>query len=341
MAKGQKSCTSDLSVISLMRQYIGKEYKGGSVKNNKQLTNYFEKYLKQKKIKDIWTNMTYATLKGFEGYLKDIQTHFFSFLPKKTLGRTGKATNIRFDTYQQRSNNEHNNQVMPLDGLIEAIYNKYKDCDIKEITDSEENHYRNNIKELCKLINIDREVRIKPSKKNGFQQFDKLYNKISSHSARHTFVTNCYRYLGYERDQIIRMTGHKDTKILDEVYLNLDTYAIIDDLANPKNLPATPSHIPVSCTSNYLYESLPSTKEEFRTVLKMLGNAIGINPLEYEGISDIRSLCRLLLDYESKIINLCKGKIDILRIKEIFNENSNEEERNQYFLNLINTLKVQ
>ena len=48
-----------------------------------------------------------------------------------------------------------------------------------------------------------------------------LWDVVTSHDARHSFITNMY-YRGFSADDIKLMSGHKDTKMIDEIYKKLD-----------------------------------------------------------------------------------------------------------------------
>ena len=58
--------------------------------------------------------------------------------------------------------------------------------------------------------------------RNGIQTtYLHQYEIISSHDARHTFITNMY-YNGVPSERLKLMTGHSNTKMIDEVYKKLD-----------------------------------------------------------------------------------------------------------------------
>ena len=78
------------------------------------------------------------------------------------------------------------------------------------------------LKELAELAGLDRIITY-TGQKGGIKHIDKdpLHKVISSHTGRHTFITNCIREKGLMPDKIKLMTGHADTKIIESVYANL------------------------------------------------------------------------------------------------------------------------
>lgn len=78
--------------------------------------------------------------------------------------------------------------------------------------------YNTTLKRIAKKIGLNREITIKTAK--GETKVIKIYQKISSHWARHTKVTLEYKK-GTPKEIIIKMTGHNDTKMIEKVYTKL------------------------------------------------------------------------------------------------------------------------
>lgn len=79
------------------------------------------------------------------------------------------------------------------------------------------NKLNNNIKEIFKMAGIDREITYTDAHQN--RQTDKLCNIISSHFARHTFIT-CRVREGYTYEEVGKMVG--DTgRVIEKTYSHL------------------------------------------------------------------------------------------------------------------------
>lgn len=100
------------------------------------------------------------------------------------------------------------------------IFEKYVDkCPYK---DNEVAVYNQKIKELAKLAGLDREITITTTKgETKSKKVVKLWERISSHSGRHTFITNSIRYKGLTPNVLIHITGHSDTQMIESIYTNL------------------------------------------------------------------------------------------------------------------------
>ena len=64
---------------------------------------------------------------------------------------------------------------------------------------------------------------------------------------------------------------------------------------------------------------------------------LGIDKREYIGFSDYNSLLRVLMAHENDILENCKHRIDIIKIKEVFNEDASMKERQRDFRELYKT----
>lgn len=110
-----------------------------------------------------------------------------------------------------------NPQMFPLMGL----YNEYKDTNY--FKDNQNQTFNNILQKICKLANLDRVIKVSQTVSDEVKVEDKkLYDAITSHCGRHTFITNCKRYKGLDDETIIKMSGHKDTTMVSR-YTNTET----------------------------------------------------------------------------------------------------------------------
>lgn len=83
-------------------------------------------------------------------------------------------------------------------------------------------------------------------------------NKCSSHIGRYTFVTNSFLN-GISKDVIKYMVGHKSTKMVDEVYLQLSMDNKIDIVAGVTDVEKTESkrvNASISCDNSKLFKEV-------------------------------------------------------------------------------------
>ena len=128
--------------------------------------------------------------------------------------------------YYSEFNNQKTktNCIIPLNSLYLLAWElvkKYKD-NCPYTTKTQFNAYNRRIKVIAKLAGLNREITYVGQRgEEKFTEVDPLYKVISSHCARHTFITNCIREKGLTPDKIIMMTGHTDTKMIENTYANL------------------------------------------------------------------------------------------------------------------------
>lgn len=245
------------------------------------------------------------------------------FIPKKTENCSTKEANI------------------PLSSLYPRLYELYKvykgmtfsflpSDDNKQGNQS----YNRSIRclgQMCGWNDKFKETRMKGGKK--VIETYPFYKGLSSHSGRHSFVTNAVREHGLTFDDIISITGHKDTTQITSTYLNLnhcDGAKILNRTLNEKHNkkhiakdedalhPRLVSESPViaglmgDCNS-----AIVDSVNEAKRVL----NYLGANVDDYQEIDDFATLLRMICDYESKIIGTTYNRRgDLTKIKEIFNE---------------------
>lgn len=113
--------------------------------------------------------------------------------------------------------------IIPLNSLFPGaleLAERYKDN--APFDDSNTALYNERLKELAELAGLKREITY-TGQKGGVKYIDKdpLHKVISSHTGRHTFITNCIREKGLTPDKVKLMSGHADTRIIESVYANL------------------------------------------------------------------------------------------------------------------------
>ena len=74
------------------------------------------------------------------------------------------------------------------------------------------------IRKLCKLAGIDRIITYRNPQDEECKQ--PVYEKITSHDARHTFITIMLKK-GFAPDRLCWMTGHRDDTMIKQIYSHL------------------------------------------------------------------------------------------------------------------------
>lgn len=173
-------------------------------------------------------------------------------------------------------------------------------------TDKQHNIYNKAIKEIAKRANLDREITYtftRGGKK--LSEAVKVYDKIASHCARHTFITNCIRYKHITPKDLKHITGHSDTKMIESVYCNLKEEDKIDALNNV----VTTNNNTLSVTH---VESDIKGIAEAKSVLTYLG-------IEFDNSLGFEELVNLISDRQYYIAD--NYGIDIKILKDIYNLN--------------------
>lgn len=118
---------------------------------------------------------------------------------------------------------------IPLELLYPAlvpIYEKHKGESYDFLPTEEDRQpnqvYNEAIRELGRRCGWEQKVQITSTKgvKKIVEQYP-LYKRLKSHVGRHTFITNAIREFKLSAEKVIYITGHKNTSIIDKVYLNL------------------------------------------------------------------------------------------------------------------------
>ena len=120
---------------------------------------------------------------------------------------------------------------------IDAFFDKYKSgMDIigqeKIETLDTTATYNNNIKRICEKAGLYRMYNYTDPRKHSHT--DKICDIITNHCARHTFVV-LMKHKGYTADEICRMTGHTDDKMVRDVYGH---YGVEDEIKKLKKATA-------------------------------------------------------------------------------------------------------
>lgn len=141
-------------------------------------------------------------------------------LSSKSLKKASDGTMFSEFTTQKTSTTV----IVPLNTFYPRaleIVQKYQDkCPYNST--SERKKYNLELRNLAKLAGLDRKTTY--TGQTGRKKYVKnrlLYEVISSHAGRHSFITNCIRYMGLKADEIKMMTGHADTSMIQKVYTNL------------------------------------------------------------------------------------------------------------------------
>lgn len=248
---------------------------------------------------------------------------YFSFLPKKNDSKSKpKKAQIPLSVFDS---------IDKVKGLINEIYDRRREKITTTLSGHDQKMYTSAIRQLCRLAKIERTVLHSVDKGGKITTTEeKIFNVITIHDSRHSFVTNCRRDLKIPTDDVIKMTGHTDSQYIYKVYDNPTdedkAEGLFDTLEG------------VSCNQNpnqkdSRLDLLPISVEECKEVLEMLG----VDKREYIGFSDYNSLLRVLMAHENEILEKCEHRIDILKIKEVFNEDASMKERQRDFRELYNT----
>lgn len=242
---------------------------------------------------------------------------------------------------KKTENNENADKcVVPLTLYPEQLIllEKYKDVKMYEtyFTGDSDNSYNKHIKEICRIASfnklVERTVEVKGGKKK--KEKKTLYERVTSHVARHSFITNCVREFHLTPNEIKYIVGHADTQYIDKVYLNLTTTDKADKITRKlKQKDNTATVVPQQ--QPQLKDGDPADIVEAIAVLHML-NA---NPDDYIGVTDFKALIRQVSKRENEIKNIFGG--GRYEFKPIFNENELPSNRRIALKELLKALEQQ
>lgn len=223
------------------------------------------------------------------------------------------------------------------------IYERYRDTTILKSWFDNHNKFNEAIKEIGRLAGLQETIEYKQNKKGGgiINCQDTKYNLLSSHSGRHSFITNAIRHYNLTADEIIEITGHADTQYISAVYSNLTeddrrkrVVKSVNKATNKNDTPiptVVPTNIPPQ--NNAVVNSI----DEAKAVLSFLGCAED----DYIEETNIYQLIRLIGMQEGRIIDRYANRIDIQQLKELFNASGKISERKRALHALFSEIALQ
>lgn len=113
--------------------------------------------------------------------------------------------------------------IIPLNTIYPAaltLVNAYLDnCPVSDRTRQRDYNYT--LKEIAKQAGLNRViVKTEQTGTKVKQKSKPIYELITSHAGRRTFITNCQRYKGMTPSEVSIMTGHADETMITQVYTN-------------------------------------------------------------------------------------------------------------------------
>ncbi len=203
------------------------------------------------------------------------------------------------------------------------IYIKYMDN--SPYTEKDNDKYNKAIREVARLANLDREFNHTSTREGRkIKKNLKVYEKISSHSGRHTFITNCLRYRHIEPNVLIHITGHADSKMIETVYCNLQEEDKARAVHNAKRKDVDTTSTKGN-PNNYEIEG----REEAKRVLCYLG-------VEFNESASFEELLALIQSRQLYIAD--NYGINIMLLKSLFNCTLPLEARRDLLNTLFNRL---
>lgn len=205
-------------------------------------------------------------------FLMQIETGVrVSDLPK-LFSRDYKITHKDGETiYTINTEKEGITAAIILTPTIAEIQNKYKGgFAFNDFSKSNNKTYYNNaLKTICRKAKLTRKVEYIDA--HGNKKIEPIYNIITNHDARHTFVTQKLRQ-GYTPAEISKMTGHADTRMIEKVYQHLteEDKALQVVKAKKRNdkKAAIESEITVSNDSEIIAEQARENHKQRKTIAK-------------------------------------------------------------------------
>ncbi|QCD62857.1 tyrosine-type recombinase/integrase [Tenacibaculum maritimum] len=193
--------------------------------NKKTMKDDFKKF---KKVEKVITNQVALTLEDLQKLLnhefnnerleKVRDTFVFACVTGMRFGEltTISKSSVTNDAIILKEQKDETKQVreIPLSSISRAILEKY-DYKLPLITNQKQNQY---IKEVFKELDYTFEVqKVTTRGKENIKEEMPFYERISSHTARRTFITMMKRK-GKSDKLIASVTGHRDMKTLNQYY---------------------------------------------------------------------------------------------------------------------------
>ena len=209
------------------------------------------------------------------------------------------------------------------------ILNKYKKNGFKYIKFNKSFYqkYNDNIKKIAKEAGLNRIIKFyDPKDLSATKIIEKpLYELLSTHYARHTFITKELRK-GLSDESIALQSGHKSKESL-KTYKHIKPSEKIEKMLDEyENI----NREKITDSKDKMGEITKNIIEENKEVLLMLG----ANPYKIWEMKNADEIRKLLSEYEHKIM-LEIDSMELDPIKDIFNERISLEER----IDKINLLK--
>ena len=186
------------------------------------------------------------------------------------------------------------------------IYKRY--CDKSPYSDKQHDLYNKAIRKVAGIARLDREIIVTSTagmikSKRAY----KVHEVISSHDARHTFITNCIRYKGIEPNVLKNISGHADTKLIETVYCNLEDEDKIKEVHNVGRENIEPKTFAKNETELGI-----SGEREAKSVLQYL-------EIKYDESLGFEDLIKLIKDRQFYIAD--NYGIPITLLKDVYNLN--------------------
>ena len=241
---------------------------------------------------------------------------------------------------KKTENNENADKcVVPLTLYPEQLIllEKYKDVKMYEtyFTGDSDNSYNKHIKEICRIASfnklVERTVEVKGGKKK--KEKKTLYERVTSHVARHSFITNCVREFHLTPNEIKYIVGHADTQYINKVYLNLTTSDKADKITRKlKQKDNTITVVPQQ-QLNGVQTTLINSITEGQKVLALLGVE---DAVDYDNVDDVLTL---ICEKEYVLKQQFGDKLLRGNIKQVFNTYATTKERKKALQELINEIQ--
>ena len=263
-------------------------------------------------------------------------------LPKINGGIKEEDCGLYLNIVQDKGSNEI--KVDVLFPLLGEILNKYSE--LPKFNKYYKDKINRNIKRIAKEAGIEgkviQSIHYQGEPKPRVAEVERT-SLIASHTGRRTFVTILSIH-GWGHQRISDYSGHQDIDMVKHydkstpydrrVYKlskpeeRVMTFEEIDELSQ-----STPKYQQPTAPTAQKPNRFPNSVQEAKEVLQLLG---------VETISnDIGELLGFIMLRETEILERCGGKIDILRIKDLFNTKIPLESRCTAFKVLLNGLKAQ
>lgn len=228
------------------------------------------------------------------------------FTPKKT-AKYGTTSRVPLRAYYPQ---------------LEVLWNKYKGYSHTKSLDT----YNRQLRDIAKSAGLDRVLtRVSQLGRKRLVENKKVYEVISSHDGRRTFITSMVRDFKLKPQQIILMSGHTNIKMITDVYECLakeDKDKSVMEVAKKVMSVSDETIIDLSIKRKEESETISTTphnqnikdKEEAVRVLSYLGVSLTAKDME---TLDFNELCRMIEMKHSDLMD--NFGIDVKEVKDIFN----------------------